>query len=101
MIIVFFQCVPPKFYLAWVAFWALFYICNLSLEVYYNVDEGAKYFIYLTRWSYLWQSAVVFLDFIVTVYVHLRRKDILNGRYAGNSVAKPTIMLLSGLFFVC
>lgn len=74
-----FQCLPAKFYLVWVSVWALFYAVTLSFEIHYNAEYGAKYFIYLTNWSYLLQSILVFTDFTVTVFTYLQRKDVVKG----------------------
>ena len=53
----------------------------LMLEIYYNKDDGAEYLIYLTNWTYMVLTGVAITDFIITAYVHLKRKDIIDGMY--------------------
>ncbi|XP_045198221.2 protein rolling stone-like, partial [Mercenaria mercenaria] len=77
------QCFSANLYIPWAVFWALFYTTHLALEVYYYPDLGAKYFIYVTNISYLMQSAFVFTDLFVTIYVNVKRKDIRNGDSTG------------------
>ncbi|KAL4227113.1 hypothetical protein ACF0H5_015086 [Mactra antiquata] len=79
------QCLKPWMYIIWTSFWALFYLVTLSLEIFYNIDYGGKYFIYLTNLSYLLQSVNVYLDFTITIYVHWRCKDIRDGDTANTT----------------
>ena len=76
-----FQWFKPKIYVFWVVFWMLFYTSMLSLDIYYNRDLKGEYFIYLTNWSYLLQASHVYIDFGVTIFTHIKRKDIRDGKY--------------------
>lgn len=66
-------------YVIWTVLWSVFYVAMLGLDVHYSLEYKAKYFIYLTNWSYLLQAAFVFSDLLTTVYVYKRRKDIVTG----------------------
>ena len=58
----------------------------LMLEIYYNKDDGAEYLIYLTNWTYMVLTGVSITDFVITAYVHLKRKDIIDGMYDRHTV---------------
>ncbi|XP_045206857.2 protein rolling stone-like [Mercenaria mercenaria] len=73
------QCFPKIVYIPWTIIWALFYLMNLGFEVYYDIEEGPTYLTKVTNIAYILQSAFVFTDCFVTIYVHVRRTDIKSG----------------------
>ena len=49
----------------------------LMLDIYYYKDSGGEYLVYLTNWSYIVVCGFSVSDFIITIYVHAKRKDIV------------------------
>ncbi|WAR25839.1 ROST-like protein [Mya arenaria] len=95
------QCLGPRIYILWTVLWAVYYISTQALQVYYNSDAGAEYFIYLTNWSYFLQSMVVFLDCVVTIFVQWKRKDILDGDVKTTPWYVRTLWLLFNVSNAC
>ena len=60
-------------------FWFLFFVSMTVLEIVYNYDSGAQYFAFLTNITFIIQKVAVTLDFVITLYVHIWRKDIRDG----------------------
>ena len=78
----FLQCFKSTVYIIWSGLWAAYHTAMLMLEIYYNKDDGAEYLIYLTNWTYMVLTGVAITDFVITAYVHLKRKDIIEGMYS-------------------
>lgn len=71
------QCFKSTVYIIWSGVWAVYHVAMLMLDIYYNRDSGGSFMIYLTNWTYIVISGVAISDFVITIYVHIQRKDII------------------------
>ncbi|VDI37706.1 Hypothetical predicted protein [Mytilus galloprovincialis] len=76
------ECGPRILYPIWSGFWLVWHIVWFSFDPYNAYRNGGDgdpyYFIYLTNWGYMLVGFYNLVDFIVTLYVHVRRSDIVH-----------------------
>ncbi|XP_061187093.1 uncharacterized protein LOC133195254 [Saccostrea echinata] len=75
------QCGPRYFYPVWTTFWALYHLLNLLLMPYYSTEwpNTLAWPLYLTNLGYAVLGIFSISDCIFTIYVHIKRPDILSG----------------------
>ncbi|CAG2205085.1 unnamed protein product [Mytilus edulis] len=105
------ECGPRILYPIWSGFWLVWHIVWFSFDPYIAYRNGGDgdpyYFIYLTNWGYMLVGFYNLVDFIVTLYVHVRRSDIvhLSPKSGGDptSIEKHAINSVYVLlnFFIC
>ena len=83
-----FQCGGRFLYLAWRVFWGLYHtvwiiMTGVDSDQWAGPDpnEQIKWFIYLTDWSYFMLTISSLFQLLCVVYVNVRRKDIIFGKY--------------------
>nr|XP_022301651.1 protein rolling stone-like [Crassostrea virginica] len=75
------ECGPRFFYPVWTTLWALYHLLNLLLMPYYSDQwpNPLPWPLYLTNLGYALLGLFSICDCIVTIYVHVKRPDILSG----------------------
>ncbi|XP_060069209.1 protein rolling stone-like [Ylistrum balloti] len=76
------QCGPVHLYPIWSLLWSVYHLAWIIMDVYIAAtdehDEG-RYFKYLTNWGYLFLVSYQWTDTVASLYIHLRRKDLIKG----------------------
>ncbi|XP_052679705.1 protein rolling stone-like isoform X1 [Crassostrea angulata] len=73
------QCGPSFLFIGWSACWAILHLLGLGLQPYFHkdVELDLKWFSYLTYWGYTTLGIFTLWDCVTSVYVHIRRRDII------------------------
>ncbi|KAJ8318702.1 hypothetical protein KUTeg_003793 [Tegillarca granosa] len=71
-------CGPPILYPIWTISWLLFHISWMLFEA-ADSDLGGNWFTFLTNWGFVSIVIMQCVDTAITIYVHLKRRDIVQG----------------------
>ncbi|XP_041349768.1 protein rolling stone-like [Gigantopelta aegis] len=75
-----FEC-GRNYYIVWRVSWAIYHVaCVIGTGILMKNNDGgtdARWFIYLTNWSYTMLTLDTLLQFIAIIYVNKRREDII------------------------
>lgn len=82
ILIVYLQCGPRLLYPFWTGFWLLWHLSWFIVDPYNAYKDGGSgdkyYFTYLTNWGYIFLGLSNLVDFICTIYVHCKRRDVIH-----------------------
>ncbi|OWF55579.1 protein rolling stone-like [Mizuhopecten yessoensis] len=76
------QCGPVHLYPIWSMLWSAYHLAWIILDMYFaatDEQDDGHYFKFLTNWGYLFLVSYQWLDTAASVYIHLRRKELIKG----------------------